>query len=67
MNFNKNLVLFCSNKRHFTTSLYLFKRKTLEPYDKRWGLHVTQAGPENKGGSEELKEKLLRSREKNLF
>ena len=57
----KNLPPFKTNRRTFSTSFVLF-RKTLEPYDKRWGLHVTQAGPQNKGGSKELEEKLLRAR-----
>ena len=61
MNFSR-IIAFTRNNRQFSTTTIAYKRKTLEPYDKRWGLHVTQAGPENPEGTLELKEKLLKSR-----
>ena len=48
--------------RSFFTSNVLEGRKSRDPYDKRFGLHILDAGPDKHGGSKELQEKLIRER-----
>ena len=53
--------------RSLNTSVQLYGRKSRDPYDRRFGIHLHDALPGKPGATKELYEQLSRARMNKLF